>query len=520
MQASYDTLTLQLSYEWDEAGHLAKATRNESVWTSTQPSTEVSASQGIEDTYVYDAAGQRVVHSSNNNIDGADVFTIDVFPSLRLVGSQWNNLEPNDYDRTDTTEAIYLTCGGASYGRAVYDVAGDLPSLGNPLHVFLELGDALGSSSSVIDRDTSELVEQTTYLPFGQVDSDYRATRWNSFRESFQYSGKEGDYEVGLVYYGARYYSPLLFRWASPDPLAIHALGADLNPYRFVWGNPLRFVDPLGLSDSDTQGQDPPPPPPPSSPAGIDPTTITPYANGVLGAVCNGPACKTSYEFWNGPVVAPQIDGSTPASPSFDPAGDGGFVQRTGLGAFSAGPRTDGSGFDPTDSSKNPWAARQLADRDVRVLEFGTGLFGSTPNQVRDILRTVVYGAMVVSFLDTGGLSGEVLTAAEGVNAPRLAMDLARQEAESAFTATGELSQEAVQGARQIMPPGRLGNPAIPQGFGKFSTQTFQSPSGPFQVHFYMNPSTGKTFYGLDFKAIVNGEQGPTYFQPFSGSAP
>jgi hypothetical protein len=127
---------------------------------------------------------------------------------------------------------------------------------------------------------------------------------------------------------------------------------------------------------------------------------------------------------------------------------------------------------------------------------------------------------MVVSFLDTGGLSGEVLTAAEGVNAPRLAMDLARQEAESAFTATGELSQEAVQGARQIMPPGRLGNPAIPQGFGKFSTQTFQSPSGPFQVHFYMNPSTGKTFYGLDFKAIVNGEQGPTYFQPFSGSAP
>jgi hypothetical protein len=49
---------------------------------------------------------------------------------------------------------------------------------------------------------------------------------------------------------------------------------------------------------------------------------------------------------------------------------------------------------------------------------------------------------------------------------------------------------------------------------------TFQSPSGPFQVHFYMNPSTGETFYGLDHKAIFNGERGPTYFQPFSGSAP
>jgi hypothetical protein len=87
-------------------------------------------------------------------------------------------------------------------------------------------------------------------------------------------------------------------------------------------------------------------------------------------------------------------------------------------------------------------------------------------------------------------------------------VQLAQQEAESAFTAAGELSQEAIQGARQIIPPGQLGNPAIPQGFGKFSTQTFQSPSGPFQAHFYMNPSTGHTFYGLDFKVIFNGEGG------------
>jgi hypothetical protein len=50
--------------------------------------------------------------------------------------------------------------------------------------------------------------------------------------------------------------------------------------------------------------------------------------------------------------------------------------------------------------------------------------------------------------------------------------------------------------------------------------QTFNSPSGPFQVHFYMNPATGEPFYGLDYKAIFNGERGPTYFLPFSGRAP
>lgn len=54
------------------------------------------------------------------------------------------------------------------------------------------------------------------------------------------------------------------------------------------------------------------------------------------------------------------------------------------------------------------------------------------------------------------------------------------------------------------MAPGTLGNPAIPSGFGKYATQTFSSPSGPFQVHFYMNPTTGEVFYGLDYKILLN----------------
>jgi uncharacterized protein RhaS with RHS repeats len=35
-----------------------------------------------------------------------------------------------------------------------------------------------------------------------------------------------------------------------------------------------------------------------------------------------------------------------------------------------------------------------------------------------------------------------------------------------------------------------------------FTTRSFQSPSGPFQVHFYQNPTTGEIFYGLDYKAV------------------
>jgi hypothetical protein len=38
--------------------------------------------------------------------------------------------------------------------------------------------------------------------------------------------------------------------------------------------------------------------------------------------------------------------------------------------------------------------------------------------------------------------------------------------------------------------------------WGKYTTQTFRSPSAPFQVHFYYNSKTDRVFYDLDYKAV------------------
>src|SRR5690606_37478095 len=47
--------------------------------------------------------------------------------------------------------------------------------------------------------------------------------------------------------------NPLLGRWVSADPLAIHAPGqADLNVYAYVSGSILKNVDPLGLDKLNT----------------------------------------------------------------------------------------------------------------------------------------------------------------------------------------------------------------------------------------------------------------------------
>jgi RHS repeat-associated protein len=89
-------------------------------------------------------------------------------------------------------------------------------------------------------------------------------------------------------------------------------------------------------------------------------------------------------------------------------------------------------------------------------------------------------------------------------NGVRLAGQLQLESANSAFAANGELSEGALAGSRQIIPASSVGNAAVPEGFAKYATETLASPSGPFQVHFYMNPETGVPFYGIDYKVVFN----------------
>ena len=132
----------------------------------------------------------------------------------------------------------------------MYDAA--LPAPGaapDSKHVFFQAGDHLGSTAVVFDNQTGEVVERTTFQALGGVESDYRPARWGSFREDYKFTGKEEDIEIGLVYFGARYYYPKLGRFASADPLTTHGAGADLNPYAYVGGRVSSQVDPLGLDN-------------------------------------------------------------------------------------------------------------------------------------------------------------------------------------------------------------------------------------------------------------------------------
>ena len=113
------------------------------------------------------------------------------------------------------------------------------------------MGEAAGEAGweGAPPHTTGEVVERATFQSQGAIESDYRPNRWHNAREPYKFTGKEEDIEVGATYFGARYYNARLGRFMSADPLAIHGLGGDLNPYAYVGGRLLSHVDPFGLAD-------------------------------------------------------------------------------------------------------------------------------------------------------------------------------------------------------------------------------------------------------------------------------
>ena len=106
-------------------------------------------------------------------------------------------------------------------------------------------------------------------------------------------------------------------------------------------------------------------------------------------------------------------------------------------------------------------------------------------------------------FFTAGSAVAGAGSAQNVANGVRLAQQLTVQQAGSLSTATGELTPEAIANSRLIMQPEELLNDQIPSGFAKYTTDPLPSPyGGEFTTRFYMNPSTGEVFYGLDYKSL------------------
>ncbi len=102
--------------------------------------------------------------------------------------------------------------------------------------------DATGSTLALTDGSAT-VIERIGYTPWGQID--HRINRNGTFHDTpFLFTGFFGNQtdEDGLLYMRNRYYHPLIGRFLNADPAQ-----EGMNWYGYAAGNPIGFVDPLGL---------------------------------------------------------------------------------------------------------------------------------------------------------------------------------------------------------------------------------------------------------------------------------
>lgn len=113
------------------------------------------------------------------------------------------------------------------------------------------IDDHLGSAQIVANAETGTIYEEAIY-PYGLSDGSSGEVGEGGLGADYSYTTKERDAEIGLIYFGRRYYCPEMGRWLTPDPLflkdpyVVSNRPLEGNLYSFVRSNPSTFVDPDG----------------------------------------------------------------------------------------------------------------------------------------------------------------------------------------------------------------------------------------------------------------------------------
>ena len=118
---------------------------------------------------------------------------------------------------------------GAEIGAAVlYELKGAS---------YLPIHDHRGCVVALIDLETKKPIECYRYTGFGEELTENTLSPW-------RFASKRVDEETGLVFFGRRYYHPMLGRWITQDP---EGFEDGPNLYAYLHNSPLTDFDPYGL---------------------------------------------------------------------------------------------------------------------------------------------------------------------------------------------------------------------------------------------------------------------------------
>jgi RHS repeat-associated protein len=206
---------------------------------------------GYAQNYFYDYE-HRLVKVVNQLGSNVDTITFKYDPFGRRIEKNVETVENNFpttynyvyvYDNDDIfLEILNKTQNGTTMTITTSYVHGpgidEHLSLRRDGQTYYYHADGLGSITSVTDA-TQAVVNRYAYDTYGAMKRS--ETVWNDFG----FAGREYDSETGLYYLRARYYDPETGKFIGKDPIGF--AGGDVNLYRYVLGNPVRYIDPFGL---------------------------------------------------------------------------------------------------------------------------------------------------------------------------------------------------------------------------------------------------------------------------------
>lgn len=239
---------------------------------------------GVQETYTYDAYGNRSVASStfptsalippafdpatNRNSGGgwSPTSSYDTVGNVILdpLGGAYTYDAENRMVSSGTTTYTYdgegrrvTQTASGTVTTYVYDAAGELaveygaPNVSGTQYL---AADHLGSTRLVTDGSGNLPANGGChdYMPFGvELQGTVRGSCFGGADAVVhKFTGKERDAETGLDFFGERYFSSAQGRFTSPDAmLAKKEWLVDpqrWNRYAYVSNNPLRYVDPNG----------------------------------------------------------------------------------------------------------------------------------------------------------------------------------------------------------------------------------------------------------------------------------
>ena len=192
----------------------------------------------IEDdkhVYSYDALNRlsKVIEKSSENIIAEYFYDEN---DMRILKKEYSDSNKTILYVSD--DYIVENTDGDIREEYIYHHGLDIVGKINSEGIYFYHPDHLGSTTLVTDENGS-IVEETEYLPFGEVIK--------GGNDRFTFTGQENDKETELMYYGARYYSPFLRRFVQPDSIIPDIYDPQsLNRYAYVRNNPLKYTDPDG----------------------------------------------------------------------------------------------------------------------------------------------------------------------------------------------------------------------------------------------------------------------------------